>query len=42
MIQNAKGKLANNALKGDFGKGFPADLVRRAKAMLTALDAAMV
>lgn len=42
MIQNAKGKLANSALKGDFGKGFPSDLVRRTKAMLTALDAAMV
>lgn len=42
MIQNAKGKLANNALKGDFGKGFPADLVRRTRAMLTALDAAVV
>jgi toxin HigB-1 len=42
MIQNAKGKLANNAFKGDFGKGFPTDLVKRTKAMLTALDAAMV
>jgi proteic killer suppression protein len=40
MIQNVKGKLAANALKGRFGKGFPADLVRRTRAMLTALDAA--
>jgi toxin HigB-1 len=42
MIQNAKGKLANNALKGDFGKGFPTDQVKRTKAMLTTLDAAMM
>jgi len=41
MIRSAKGKLAANALKGKYGKGFPADLVRRARAMLTALDAAV-
>jgi len=41
MIQSAKGKLAENALKGKYGKGFPADLVRRTRAMLTALDAAV-
>lgn len=42
MIIGAKGKLAAEALKGRFGKGFPADLVKRTRAMLSALDAAMV
>lgn len=41
MIVSVKGKLATNALRGQFGKGFPADLVRRTRAMLTALDAAV-
>ncbi|MFT4619911.1 MAG: proteic killer suppression protein [Polaromonas sp.] len=40
MIQGAKGKLATNSLNGKYGKGFPADLVRRTRAILTALDAA--
>lgn len=40
MIQSAKGKLAANALTGKFGKGFPSDLVKRTRAMLTAMDAA--
>lgn len=42
MIQSAKGKLAANALNGKFGKGFPAGLVKRTRAMLTALDNAVV
>ena len=42
MIVGAKGKLATEALRGRFGKGFPADLVRRTRAMLSALDAAVV
>lgn len=42
MIVSAKGKLAAEALKGRFGKGFPADLARRTKAMLSAMDAAVV
>jgi len=42
MIQNTKGKLAANAVKGKYGKGFPGDLVKRTRAMLTALDAAVV
>ena len=42
MIQSAKGKRATNAVKGKFGKGFPGDLVKRTKAMLTMLDAAVV
>jgi len=42
IIQNTKGKLAINALKGMYGKGFPGDLVKRTRAMLSALDAAVV
>jgi toxin HigB-1 len=40
MIQSIKGKRAANAVQGNFGKGFPGDLVKRTRAMLTALDAA--
>lgn len=29
-------------MTGSFGKGFPSDLVKRTKAMLTSLDAAVV
>lgn len=42
MIQSTKGKFAGNAVKGKYGKGFPSDLVKRTRAMLTALDAAVV
>ena len=41
MIQTTKGKLAANAVKGKYSKGFPGDLVKRTRAMLTALDAAV-
>lgn len=41
MIQNVKGKLAERAVAGSFGKGFPSDLIKRTTAMLTALDAAV-
>lgn len=41
MIQSTKGKLAANAVNDVFGKGFPSDLVRRTRAMLSALDAAV-
>lgn len=41
MISSTRGKLAAGAVQGRFGKGFPADLVRRARAMLSALDAAV-
>ncbi len=37
MIQSTKGKLAANAVKGKYGKGFPGDLVKRTRAMLTAV-----
>ena len=40
VIQSSKGKLAANALKGEYGKGFPSYLVKRTRARLTALDAA--
>ncbi|MCA3572365.1 MAG: type II toxin-antitoxin system RelE/ParE family toxin [Aestuariivirga sp.] len=41
MIVGTKGKLAADAARDRFGKGFPADLVRRTRAMLSALDAAV-
>ena len=41
MIQSTKGKRAAQAVAGKFGKGFPSDLVKRTRAMLTALDAAV-
>lgn len=42
MIVGTKGKLAAEAVRNRFGKGFPADLVKRTRAMLSALDAAVV
>ena len=42
MIISTKGKLAANAVQDRYGKGFPADLVKRTRAMLTAMDAATV
>jgi proteic killer suppression protein len=46
MIQNAmiistKGKRTADAVADQYGKGFPADLVKRTRAMLSALDAAV-
>ncbi|WP_308915522.1 type II toxin-antitoxin system RelE/ParE family toxin [Jannaschia sp. LMIT008] len=40
MILSTRGKRATLAVQGRYGKGFPANLVRRTRAMLTALDAA--
>jgi proteic killer suppression protein len=40
MIQSVKGKLARDAVDGRFGKGFPADLVKRTRVLLSALQAA--
>lgn len=40
MILSTRGKRAANALKGIYGEGFPGDLVKRTRAMLSALDAA--
>lgn len=42
MIVSTKGKRAADAVRGRFGKGFPSDLVRRTRAMLSAMDAAVV
>lgn len=42
MIVCTTGKLAAEAVRNRFGKGFPADLVRRTRAMLSALDAGVV
>ena len=41
MIVSVKGKLATSAAKNQYGQGFPADLVKRTRAMLSALDAAV-
>ena len=41
MIISTRGKLAAGAVQGRYGKGFPADLVKRTRAMLSALDAAV-
>lgn len=40
MIISTRGKRAAQAMTGRFGKGFPADLVKRTRAMLSAMDAA--
>ena len=42
MIIGVIGKYAENAVNGRFGKGFPATLINRTRAMLSALDAAVV
>jgi len=42
MIQSTKGKLAAAGISGKFGKGFPADLVKRTRAMLSVLQAAAI
>jgi proteic killer suppression protein len=41
MIVSTRGKLAAGAVQDRFGKGFPADIVKRTRAMLSALDAAV-
>ncbi len=40
MIVSTRGKLAAGAVLDRFGKGFPTDLVKRTRAMLSAMDAA--
>ena len=42
MIISTRGKLAAGAVQDRFGKGFPADIVKRTRAMLSGLDAAVV
>ncbi len=42
MIVNTKGKRAAEAVAGRYGKGFPTDLAKRTRAMLSAMNAATV
>ena len=42
MIISSRGKLAAGAIQDRYGKGFPSDLIKRTRAMLSALDAAVV
>ena len=42
MIVSTKGKRAADAVRDRYGKGFPSDLVKRTRAVLSAMDAAMV
>lgn len=42
MIVSTKGKLAASAVQDRYGKGFPSDLVKRTRAMLSAMDAASI
>ena len=42
MIVSTKGKRAADAVRDRYGKGFPSDLVKRTRAMLSAMDAAVV
>ena len=42
MIVGTKGKRATDAVRDRYGKGFPSDLVMRTRAVLSAMDAAMV
>lgn len=42
MIVSIKGKLAAKAVADRLGKGFPSDLVKRTRALMSALEAATV
>ena len=42
MIVSTRGKHAAAAVRDRYGKGFPSDLVKRTRAMLSAMDAAVV
>ncbi len=42
MIVSTKGKRAAEAVAGRYGKGFPTDLTKRTRAMLSAMNAATV
>ena len=42
MIASTKGKRAADAVGDRYGKGFPSDLMKRTRAMLSAMDAAVV
>ena len=42
MIVNTRGRLAADAVRDRYGKGFPTHLVKRTRAMLSAMNAATV
>ena len=42
MIVSTRGKRAKDAVRSRYGKGFPSDLVKHTRAMLSAMDAAVV
>ena len=42
MIASTRGKFAADAIRDRYGKGFPTNLVKRTRAMLSATDAAAV
>ena len=42
MIVSTRGRRAADAVRDRYGKGFPSDLVKRTRAMLSAMDAAVV
>ena len=42
MIVNTRGKRAADAVQDRFGKGFPVDLVKRTRSVLSAMDAAVM
>ena len=42
MIVSTRGELAAGAVRDRYGKGFPGDLVKRTRVMLSAMDAAVV
>ena len=42
MILSTRGKLAVDAVRDRYGKGFPTHLVKRTRAMLSAMNAAAV
>jgi len=42
VIVSTRGKRAADAVRDRYGKGFPSDLVKRTRAMLSAMDAAVV
>ena len=42
MIQSTRGKCAADAMRGQYGEGFPTKVVMRTRAMLTAMKAAQV
>ena len=42
IIVNTRGRLAADAVRDHYGKGFPTHLVKRTRAMLSAMNAATV